>query len=395
DNSGFTVATDGFDASSRTVTLDGGGTIQVDDDDVIGFSFTGPVATTRVHVADITDIAAGVLTNGVAGIPAGTRVVSVTADDAGTGGTIELDSDDAVAGSQPVTVSNADILGFGFNSATVVVDDADAIEIGGLVDASPRPGAGTGVSPGTTVLNTDPVTDIVTLSQVIDVEDGSTLFFGTRTFQLAHTNILPGTLSGTLCLDETAIQTFTVARDGGFTFTPVGDPSARAVDALATIDYVTGLITMPFDNVPTGTMRLELSYEHGSLSAATLGFSVAGEGGAMSLNKDAYRGADMYSTNPRNPGMRVVLPGPKGVDTQYFVRVRSQSAYSSTTTPAQYEAGLANPVGASSGRYELRIRERQLDEKAGSTVRYADIRFPTTGIDVIGLPHHSQLVGET
>jgi len=251
------------------------------------------------------------------------------------------------------------------------------------------------VTAGTTVANVDPNTNTLTLSQLIDVEDGATLFFGTRSFQLFHQNILPGTLSGVLYLDNTAIQTFTVARDGTFTFTPVGDPAARVIDALATIDYTTGSVRLPFDVVPTGTTRLEVSYEYGRLTRETLGFSATGQGGAMSLAKDDYRGVDMYSTNPRNPGMRVVLPGVTGTETQYFVRVRSQSAYDVATSPAAYETTLANPTGASSGHYELRIRERQQDEKPGSTVRYADLRYPTVGIDVIGLPRNSQLVGET
>ena len=38
---------------------------------------------------------------------------------------------------------------------------------------------------------------------------------------------------------------------------------------------------------------------------------------------------------------------------------------------------------------------QQTDEKPGSTVRFADIRYATTGIDVRGLPAHSPLVGET
>ncbi|MFM7042384.1 MAG: hypothetical protein ACKO35_09380, partial [Planctomycetaceae bacterium] len=40
------------------------------------------------------------------------------------------------------------------------------------------------------------------------------------------------------------------------------------------------------------------------------------------------------------------------------------------------------------------MRLRQQDEKPGSTVRYADIRYPVTGIEVIGLPRSSPLVGE-
>ena len=47
-----------------------------------------------------------------------------------------------------------------------------------------------------------------------------------------------------------------------------------------------------------------------------------------------------------------------------------------------------------SGRYELRLRLRQQDEKPGSTVRYGELRYPAIGIDVIGLPRNTQLAGE-
>ena len=120
------------------------------------------------------------------------------------------------------------------------------------------------------------------------------------------------------------------------------------------------------------------------------------------LQRDAWRGDDYYTLNPKDAGMRVYLPGTLGQATQYFIRVRSQPAYATTDTQPAYEAGLqAEPVtnpagqGATSGAYELRVRLRQRDEKPGSTVRYADIRYATIGIDAQGLPHNSPLLGET
>jgi len=130
-------------------------------------------------------------------------------------------------------------------------------------------------------------------------------------------------------------------------------------------------------------------------------------GSALSLQKDAYRGVDFYSQNSRDAGFRVILPGTVGTQQQYFIRVRSQPKYEpvstgidngsvTATTPGGYATGLANGTpGATSGSYELRVRLRQQDEKPGSTVRYADIRYPTIGIDAQGLPGRSNLVGET
>ncbi len=50
-------------------------------------------------------------------------------------------------------------------------------------------------------------------------------------------------------------------------------------------------------------------------------------------------------------------------------------------------------AGQTSGNYDLSLRLRQRDEAPGSTVRFADIRYPVTGIDVLGLPNNSPLVG--
>jgi hypothetical protein len=92
---------------------------------------------------------------------------------------------------------------------------------------------------------------------------------------------------------------------------------------------------------------------------------------------------DHWTTNPRDAGMRVVLPGAVGSRNLYHVRVRSNSD------------DLNNLSGGlTSGNYELQIRLRETDELAGSTVRYADIRYSTYGIQVRGMPIHSPLTGE-
>ncbi|NQW46726.1 MAG: hypothetical protein HQ464_03045, partial [Planctomycetes bacterium] len=137
-----------------------------------------------------------------------------------------------------------------------------------------------------------------------------------------------------------------------------------------------------------------------SQSDASLNSGTRGVG--ADLQKDAYLGGDFYTVNPKDPGMRVVLPlsgQPVGTQAQYYIRVRSQPRYEATTLQPQYETDLADPAkvtsGATSGAYELRVRLRQQDGKPGSTVRYADIRYPTIGIDVQGLPNHSPLTSET
>ena len=109
-------------------------------------------------------------------------------------------------------------------------------------------------------------------------------------------------------------------------------------------------------------------------------------GSALPLQKFAYLGGDFYSTSVRDAGMRIMLPGNPGDTNTYFVRVRSNPA----------EGAVENINGGlTRGEYKLQIRLRQVDEKPGSFIRNADIRFATNAIQVIGLPAHSPLIGES
>ena len=97
---------------------------------------------------------------------------------------------------------------------------------------------------------------------------------------------------------------------------------------------------------------------------------------------------DLYTTNPRDAGMRVILPGPADATTAptYYVRVRSNPQPQGDIS--DLDGGLTN------GDYQLQIRLREVDEVPGSVVRFADVRYADTGIEVLGLPTHSPLVGE-
>ena len=217
----------------------------------------------------------------------------------------------------------------------------------------------------------------------------------TLTYQLAHQNILPGTLGGVIYNGNTAIQTFTLSRAGAFTFTAIGAPATRVLSA--TLNRDSGAITLVWNSsVAATSTRIEADYSYGALSVATLGYTATGEHGALPLQKDDYRGNDYYTVNPRDAGFRAILPGTNGSLNTYFVRVRSQPNVLPTATKTAYEAALTDPdvkTGASSGAYELRLRLQQRDQVPGSTVQYADIRFATTGIDVQGLPRNSLLTG--
>ena len=217
----------------------------------------------------------------------------------------------------------------------------------------------------------------------------------TAVYTLDQAGAVPESLSGVIWdlsgADPVAIQTFTTDAAGVLTFRALlNQPATPAV--AGQFDPTTGELTITYATALTTAVQLQYRHPAAGLSAATRGI-------AQPLGKSAAQGGDFYSLNPRDAGMRVVLPGPVGASSSYFVRVRSQPRSDATTTAADYEAALADPAnlaaGVSAGRYELRIRLRQPDEKPGSTVRYADIRYPTMGIDVQGLPRNSLLAGET
>jgi hypothetical protein len=186
---------------------------------------------------------------------------------------------------------------------------------------------------------------------------------------------------------------------------------------------------------------------------------------------------DYYSINPRDAGMRVVLPGPAGEVHTYYVRVRSplavtnipaasqiadgtrflvsdhyqtivfefdtngsvtsgavpvaitpgmtadqvagammtainaQQAAKGFEVTARYQGGklfldgvhaqfnaLNTPVRVinnTSGHYQLQIRLKEMQEVAGGMVKYADVRYATSGIEILGQPAHHPLLGET
>lgn len=102
---------------------------------------------------------------------------------------------------------------------------------------------------------------------------------------------------------------------------------------------------------------------------------------------------DLFSTNPKDAGFRVKLPGEPGLNNLYHVRVRS-----SNLRPGDADSRLwdANQVGAgrSQGSYQLQIRLSEVDEVPGSGVSYADIRYARNGLSFVGVPGNSPLMGE-
>src|SRR5205085_8574112 len=104
---------------------------------------------------------------------------------------------------------------------------------------------------------------------------------------------------------------------------------------------------------------------------------------AVNMRRGQFSNVDWYTTNTKDPGLRIVLPGSTTQNNTYYVRIRANSADLNNVTG-----------GETAGAYQLQLRLREADEVAGSTVRYSDIRYATNGIEVFGMPEHSPIVGE-
>ncbi|MEQ1825450.1 MAG: pre-peptidase C-terminal domain-containing protein [Pirellula sp.] len=115
---------------------------------------------------------------------------------------------------------------------------------------------------------------------------------------------------------------------------------------------------------------------------------------APKSSRGEYR--DDYGMNPKDAGLRVLLPGRENEATLYHVRVRSSNQFPGqpASTPALSAAGSVGQ-GRSKGSYQLQIRLDELQEIPGSAFNFADIRFASNGLTLSGVPRHSPLVGET
>ncbi len=139
-----------------------------------------------------------------------------------------------------------------------------------------------------------------------------------------------------------------------------------------------------------------LAASNDSLIAGAGGLFVAADqnpGAAQPLAISGGDAQDAYSTNAKDAGMRLRLPGESGTRNLYHVRVRS----SNTTDPRDF-ATLTDPNlvlgGLTKGAYELQVRLQETDEQPGTQINFADIRYAENGVQIIGQPLHSPLLGE-
>ncbi len=102
---------------------------------------------------------------------------------------------------------------------------------------------------------------------------------------------------------------------------------------------------------------------------------------------------DLYSTNPKDAGLRVVLPGSAGSNNLYHIRVRSSNLNAGDAATKLLDAAQVH-AGLTTGRYQLQVRLGEVDEIPGSAVTFGDIRYATTGVQLVGVPRNSPLLGE-
>ncbi|MEX0938829.1 MAG: NF038122 family metalloprotease [Pirellulales bacterium] len=107
-------------------------------------------------------------------------------------------------------------------------------------------------------------------------------------------------------------------------------------------------------------------------------------GPARVLQKSEFYTGDHWTINPHDPGMRMLLPGPAGTTNTYHVRIRSNSA----------DIDDPSSPGLTSGVYQLQMRLREIEEVPGNSIKAADIKYAINGVEILGQPKHSPLLGE-
>ncbi len=112
------------------------------------------------------------------------------------------------------------------------------------------------------------------------------------------------------------------------------------------------------------------------------------------MNQSAFIGATMISKRLIRWMQECASFSGNGGNHQQLSCARSKQQSRAGDPSANLQDTARVGQGLSVGPYRLQVRLQQVDEVAGSTVRYADIRYATIGVDIQGLPGHSPLLGE-
>ena len=176
------------------------------------------------------------------------------------------------------------------------------------------------------------------------------------------------------------------------------DQTDESLDTVLEILDGNGNVLALSDDSRIESINGELTYVNPSdvVTGDTIGFA-PGHALPTQLNPDVRINElgggirDFNSINDGDSALRAVLPGTTGTTLTYYVRVRSSNS-ADLTDPVAIQNSLTD--GETQGSYQLSVRLQERDEVGGSIVRYADIRYATTGVQAIGLPGHSPLTGD-
>jgi hypothetical protein len=182
-----------------------------------------------------------------------------------------------------------------------------------------------------------------------------------------------------LLSEDADVDTYSFTAEAGTQIWVDVDHTSLTLDTVVEILDANGNVLARSDNSfdeVTGAPPLTLSSTlvTGSLQSGPL---TADDFGAGGLYKD------YGSTNVRDAGMRLFLPGNPGTRSVYFFRVRSASI-----NPDDATGGITN----GGYRFQLRLREEQ--EFPGNVIRYTDIRYANHGIHARGQGDSSPFLGD-
>ncbi|KAA1257828.1 hypothetical protein LF1_03180 [Rubripirellula obstinata] len=177
------------------------------------------------------------------------------------------------------------------------------------------------------------------------------------------------------------VDTYSFTAEAGTRIWVDVDKTSFTLDSVIEILDADGNVIARSDNsfdeiagTPLQAVQPILGGTASSLEGGTPGDSRFGAGGLYE---------DYASTNPRDAGISLSLPGNRGTRSVFFFRIRSASQ-----NPNDASGGITN------GGYRFQLRLREAQEFPGSIVRHADIRYANHGIHVRGLMADSPLLGD-
>ncbi|MFM8263586.1 MAG: cadherin-like domain-containing protein, partial [Pirellula sp.] len=166
------------------------------------------------------------------------------------------------------------------------------------------------------------------------------------------------------------------------------DQTSGSLDSIVELIDESGQIMALSDDSLTESLA-DQSLENPAYLPAIKAFPMDQISTSIENSLAAGSNVDFQATNPRDAGLRIVLPGVAGTSNLYYIRVRS-----SNKQPGVVTSPYDTTSGITTGAYKLHVRLQERQEIAGSTVRYADLRFATNGIEIFGNTMHSPLIGE-